>query len=108
LTAYKGNFDYFLEEREKRLNEEAAVADNLRRRREHLEKFVERFGAKATKASQAQSKLKMIARIRDLEAGVTGEAGLDSMHLAIPIGPASGRTVLSIDEGAIGYNQPLG
>lgn len=107
LTGYKGNFDHFLEEREKRLNEEAAMADNLRRRREHLEKFVERFGAKATKASQAQSKLKMIARIRDLESGVTGEAALDSMHLSIPMGPASGRTVLSIEDGVIGYGQPL-
>ncbi len=107
LTGYKGNFDHFLEEREKRLNEEAAMADNLRRRREHLEKFVERFGAKATKASQAQSKLKMIARIRDLESGVTGEAALDSMHLSIPVGPASGRTVLSIEDGVIGYGKPL-
>lgn len=107
LTGYKGNFDHFLEEREKRLNEEAAMADNLRRRREHLEKFVERFGAKATKASQAQSKLKMIARIRDLESGVTGEAALDSMHLSIPVGPASGRTVLSIEDGVIGYGHPL-
>ena len=107
LTAYTGNFESFLEERERRLEEVAAQAENLRKRREHLEKFVERFGAKATKASQAQSKMKMIARIRDLEAGVSGEDDADVMHLAIPMGQPSGREVLKIKDGAIGYGAPL-
>lgn len=107
LTAYKGNLDAFLEEREKRLSEEAAFAEGLKRRREHLERFVERFGAKASKASQAQSKLKMISRIRDLESGVAGDESIDSMSLSIPLGVNSGREVLTIKNGAIGYKDPL-
>jgi ATP-binding cassette subfamily F protein 3 len=107
LTAYQGNFDRFLEERERRMEEEAAQAENLRKRREHLEKFVDRFGAKASKASQAQSKMKMIARIRDLEADVGGDDQFDTMHVSIPLGPPSGREVLRIKAGAIGYDKPL-
>lgn len=107
LTPYQGNFERFLEERERKIAEEAATADNLRRRREHLESFVERFGAKATKASQAQSKLKMIAKIRDLESDVVGEDSLDSMHISIPPGVPSGREVLTVKLGSIGYGKPL-
>ena len=107
LTPYHGNFDRFLEERELRMAEEFAQAENLRKRREHLEKFVDRFGAKASKASQAQSKMKMIARIRDLESDVGGDDQVDSMHIAIPLGQASGREVVKIKNGAIGYEKPL-
>lgn len=107
LTSYKGNFDSFLEEREQRMAEEAAFAENLKKRREHLERFVDRFGAKATKASQAQSKLKMIAKIRDLESGIDGDQALDSMHVSIPLGVHSGREVLTIRGGAVGYTAPL-
>jgi len=107
LTPYQGNFDKFLEERELRMAEEFAQAETLRKRREHLEKFVDRFGAKASKASQAQSKMKMIARIRDLESDVGGDDQVDSMHIAIPLGQPSGREVVKIKDGAIGYEKPL-
>ena len=107
LTAYQGNLDQFLEERERRLSEEAAFAEGLKRRREHLEQFVERFGAKASKASQAQSKLKMISRIRDLESDVAGDDSVESMSLSIPLGVTSGREVLTVKNGEIGYSEPL-
>jgi ATP-binding cassette subfamily F protein 3 len=107
LTAYTGNFDAFLEERELRQGLEAAQAETLRKRREHLEKFVTRFGAKATKAAQAQSKMKMIARIRDLESDVDSDDQVDTMHVDIPLGIASGREVLRIKNGTIGYSRPL-
>jgi ATP-binding cassette, subfamily F, member 3 len=107
LLAYQGNFDQFLEERAKRQSEQAALADGLKRRREHLEQFVERFGAKASKASQAQSKLKMISRIRSLETEVIGEDSIDSMSLSISLRQPSGREVVTINNGAIGYEGPL-
>ena len=107
LTSYQGNFDKFLEEREQRMAEEFAQAENLRKRREHLEKFVDRFGAKASKASQAQSKMKMIARIRDLESDVGGDDQVDSMHVSIPLGSPSGREVVKVKDGGIGYEKAL-
>jgi ATP-binding cassette subfamily F protein 3 len=107
LTPYSGNFDSFLEQREARQELEAAQAENLRKRREHLEGFVTRFGAKASKASQAQSKMKMIARIRDLESDVVLDNEVDSMHVQIPVGQPSGREVFRIKQGAIGYAKAL-
>ena len=64
LTLYQGPYDTFAETRAARL----AVADAERRkqeaRRAHLQSFVDRFRYKASKARQAQSRLKMIARLQ--------------------------------------------
>lgn len=107
LNPYKGNFTSFLEQREQRQLQDAATADNLRKQREHLQSFVDRFGAKATKAAQAQARVKMIARIRAMEDEVPGEDNADSIALSVPMGSPSGREVLAIDQGAIGYTKPL-
>ena len=107
LTPYKGNFTSFLEQRELRQLQDAATADNLKRQREHLQSFVDRFGAKATKAAQAQSRVKMISRIRAMEEEVPTDSNADSISLTVPMGAPSGREVLAIDGGAIGYATPL-
>ena len=107
LTAYKGNFDFFLEEREARLELEGAAKKKLERRRLQIESFINRFGAKATKASQAQSRLKMLARLRDLETEVDetlkDETSEDLIQFSLPEPSKTGRTVLNIEGGAIGY-----
>lgn len=107
LTPYKGNFTSFLEQREARQLQDAATADNLRKQREHLQSFVDRFGAKATKAAQAQARVKMIARIRAMEDEVPTDSNADAIALTVPMGSPSGREVLSIVDGAIGYSTPL-
>ena len=107
LTPYKGNFSAFLAERELRQSQEAATVDSLRRQREHLQSFVDRFGAKATKAAQAQSRLKMIAKIRDLEDAVAIDSDDSTMAFTLPVAPPSGREVLKIKGGAIGYAKIL-
>ena len=107
LTPYKGNFSAFLVERELRQEQEVATAESLRRRREHLQSFVDRFGAKATKAAQAQSRVKMIAKIRDLEDAVNIEEDIGTMAFNLPEAPPSGREVLKIKGGAIGYATTL-
>jgi ATP-binding cassette subfamily F protein 3 len=107
LTPYKGNFDRFLAQREARLEQDLAAKDQLRRRREAMEHFVERFGAKATKATQAQSRVKMIAKIRDLEDEIPTEEAESSVFIDIPTPPPTARIVLRIESGAIGYDRPL-
>lgn len=109
LTSYKGNFDAFLEEREARSLQEESTREQLRKRAEALETFISRFGAKATKAKQAQSKAKTLARIRDLEneAGSADDDNTDSMSFQLPTPPSSGREVFVIEAGAIGYGRPL-
>jgi ATP-binding cassette subfamily F protein 3 len=107
LDAYKGNFDQFLDQREARLEQERAKSEQLRQRRESMEDFVRRFGAKASKAKQAQSRVKMIARIRELEDTIdTGNAQYD-FAIALPNPPKSPRLVLEVENLSIGYQQPL-
>jgi ATP-binding cassette subfamily F protein 3 len=107
IVPYHGNFDSFLEQREQRAMEEAALAEKLKQRRENLERFIERFGAKASKAKQAQSKLKMLSRIQELESDLNLDNSEPSLSFQIPMPNPSGREVLRIENGAIGYTMPL-
>ena len=63
LTLYQGNYDTFASTRAARLA--AAASENRKQeaRRAHLQSFVDRFRAKASKAVQAQSRLKMLAKM---------------------------------------------
>jgi ATP-binding cassette subfamily F protein 3 len=106
LMSYTGNFSKFLEQRDAAREQDAAQAATLRKRREGLETFVQKFGAKASKASQAQSKMKMIERIRSLE-GQFDDSEMDSIHLNIPLSQPSGREVIQIKNLAVGYSKPL-
>ncbi len=107
LMPYSGNFDSFLEQREQRAMEEAALAEKLRQRRENLERFIERFGAKASKAKQAQSKLKMLSRIQELESDLNLDNSEQTLSFQIPMPNQSGREVFRVENGAIGYTFPL-
>jgi ATP-binding cassette, subfamily F, member 3 len=68
LTLYQGNYDSF--ERQRR--EQQALTAKLRKKQEetrrHMEAFVERFRYKASKARQAQSRLKALARLEPIAA----------------------------------------
>jgi ATPase subunit of ABC transporter with duplicated ATPase domains len=94
ITAYVGNYDKFLAQKEQtRVQREAGVA---RAEKILAEKraFVERFGAKATKARQAQSRLKQIEKIEIEEVPTTTRR---APHLKfVPLRP-SGRDVLSVE-----------
>ena len=105
LKLYKGNFDQFMEQKEAQMEMEQAQLAQLQRRRAEHEKFVERFGAKATKAKQAQSRVKMINRLRQLEAGFSPAESDASLGLVIPPAQHSGRLVLKVEDLAIGYQQ---
>jgi ATP-binding cassette subfamily F protein 3 len=91
------------------MEEEQATRDQLRRRRESMEKFVQRFGAKATKATQAQSRLKMIARIKDLEENLdfSSENSESNVFIHIPSPSKTPRILYELEGGAVGYAKPL-
>ncbi len=107
VRCYKGNFDRLLEQRELEQNQNEARKANLERQREQLEDFVERFGAKASKAKQAQSKAKQIDRLRELEDQIESPLHSSTLHLKLPEAPASGRDVLTVEDLSIGYQSPL-
>jgi ATP-binding cassette subfamily F protein 3 len=67
LIRYRGNYDSYLEQRDAQYEQLVAAYKNQQREIAHLMQFVERFRAKNTKASQAQSKLKQIDRMVKIE-----------------------------------------
>src|SRR3546814_12393111 len=63
LTAYTGNYDRFEQLRREHLERQAALHAKQQVERRHIQAFVDRFRYKASKARQAQSRLKALARM---------------------------------------------
>jgi ATP-binding cassette subfamily F protein 3 len=63
LTVYTGNYDWFEKMRAERMAQSKAEASKLDAKRKHLQSFVDRFKAKASKARQAQSRMKMLEKL---------------------------------------------
>ena len=63
LVAYTGNYDFFERTRAERLANDAAQQAKIAAQRKHMQAFVDRFKAKASKARQAQSRMKMIEKL---------------------------------------------
>ena len=68
LTLYTGNYSSFEVQRAAQLALQQAMYEKQQRHIAHLERFVERFRAKATKARQAQSRLKALDRMERIDA----------------------------------------
>ena len=64
LTFYKGNYDTFENTRRMQMELNNKSRDKALDQVAHLQKFVDRFRAKATKAKQAQSRMKMIEKLK--------------------------------------------
>ena len=76
LTLYTGNYDYYLEEKGLRNEVQQNAFENQQQKIKEAEKFIERFKAKATKAKQAQSKLKQLEKLDRIDAVVD-----ENMHV---------------------------
>ncbi len=66
ITRYGGNYTAFESMRAERLSQAQAAYDKQQERIAHLQRFIDRFKAKATKAKQAQSRVKALARMEKL------------------------------------------
>ena len=70
LIRYRGNYDEYLVQRDAAEEQLLAAYKNQQREIARLQEFADRFRAKASKASQAQSKLKQIERMEKIEAPI--------------------------------------
>jgi ATP-binding cassette, subfamily F, member 3 len=70
LDYYSGGFSSFEKQRAEKLRLQTAMRGKIEAKRAHMQAFVDRFRASATKARQAQSRLKMIARLEDVTPAV--------------------------------------
>ncbi|WP_413615616.1 ATP-binding cassette domain-containing protein [Halomonas cupida] len=99
LVVYRGNYTTFERTRAEKMALQQAQAAKQQARREEIEKFVERFRYKATKARQAQSRLKMLERM-----GSIAEAHADSpFHFTLPAADKTSHPLLVMDEARLGY-----
>lgn len=67
ICRYAGNYSHFEEQRIEKLKLQDAAARAYERESAHLTSFIERFRAKATKARQAQSRIKMLEKLKAVE-----------------------------------------
>ena len=101
LNDYPMTFTRYLEEKEVRRDQIEAHNQQLDQKIAQLERFVERFGAKNTKASQAQSKRKQIDRLKAERVVVPRRAKSIRFHFPAP--PHAGRTLIGLDDVAYAY-----
>jgi ATP-binding cassette, subfamily F, member 3 len=93
LFRYRGNYEDYLAQRAAHEVQQLAAYKNQQREISHLMEFVDRFRAKNTKASQAQSKLKQIERMEKIEAPVNDEK---KINFSFPQPQRSGLKVITL------------
>jgi ATP-binding cassette subfamily F protein 3 len=99
LTVYKGNYSYYLAEKERRLE---ALKKQMELQRSEIKKtqeFIERFRYKATKSRQVQSRIRMLERFEIIEL----ERQERQVHIQFPEAPKSGREVVSVRQVSKNY-----
>lgn len=104
LNYYSGNYDQFNNERRAKLEQQQSMRRKQDMQRAHIERFVERFRAKASKARQAQSRLKQLERMQPImaltENAVAGFRFPTPNELKPPL--------LVVEKGQVGYdNKPV-
>src|SRR5436305_1049822 len=94
LIRFEGNYDDYVQQREAHEQQLLAAFKHQEREIGRLMEFVNRFRAKNTKASQAQSKLKQIERMEKVEAPVADDRKID---FAFPQPQRSGLRVIKLE-----------
>ena len=98
-TLYSGNYSGFEAQRAERLAQQQAAHDRQQREVAHIRRFVDRFRAKATKARQAQSRLKALARMEAI-----APAHVDApFHFEFRPPDKTPRPLLDLEGVAVGY-----
>ncbi|MBE6371177.1 MAG: ABC-F family ATP-binding cassette domain-containing protein [Lentisphaerae bacterium] len=101
VTRYPGNYSYYTRERVERQRHAEAAQENIDRERDRLERNINRFRAKATKAAQVQSWIKMLDKLEDADLP-------QDLHfkgtIRIPDPPHSGAETVRLEDAAFSYD----
>ncbi len=100
LTLYRGGYTDFERLRSERMVLDQKMIKKQDAQRKHLQAFVDRFRAKASKARQAQSRIKMLAKMQPINALVTDE--VRPIHFPEPDKLLS-PPIIATDDVAVGY-----
>jgi ATP-binding cassette subfamily F protein 3 len=101
VTLYPGNVDDYLEYKQMIQNQIIRTNANIEKKQAQLQEFINRFGAKATKAAQAKSKQKHIERLEQEKKSIYTPNSKIRMHL--PHIPKSSGMGLDVSTITIGY-----
>lgn len=101
LTYYSGGYDSFDRQRREAMILQAKAKEKQDAQRKHMQAFVDRFRAKATKARQAQSRLKMLEKMEPI-AALTEESSRP-IHFPNPEGRLS-PPIIKMEKVSTGYN----
>lgn len=107
ISEYAGNFSDFLEQHSLENEQATAQRKNLDKQIQHSQKFVDRFGAKASKAKQASSRKKMISRLQSIQSSIEMDGPAAYPHIFMPVLKPSAKIALTIKDGTFGYENPL-
>jgi ATP-binding cassette subfamily F protein 3 len=100
LTLTPGGFAEFVRIKTERALQQGRAAEKIAEQRAHMQKFVDRFKAQASKARQAQSRIKALERMPQIESVVEDKATRFSFPEPNKLAPP----MLSLDNVDIGYN----
>ena len=99
ITLYSGNYSLFEEQRAEQLAQQQAMFSKQQKQVKHIQSYVDRFRYKASKARQAQSRLKMLERMT-----VIAPAHVDSQFRFHFIEPKKQpQNLLGLTDGVLGY-----
>lgn len=101
LTYYTGNFERFERTRREKLAQQQAMYERQQTERKHIQSFVDRFRYKASKARQAQSRLKMLERMEPI-AAVAGER---TATFQFPKPAELAPPIFVLERAAVGYSK---
>ena len=104
IDSYAGNYSFYLEARQERRAHWQARYDNQQKEIADAERFIARFRAKATKAKQAQSRIKALEKLERIPPPPESS----SIRFRFPDPPASGRQVVELDAFTKTYPAPEG
>ncbi|MEP3392848.1 MAG: ribosomal protection-like ABC-F family protein [Litoreibacter sp.] len=100
LTFYSGNYDQFARQRAARRAVQAAAAKKQDLQRAHLQSFVDRFKAKASKAKQAQSRVKMLEKMET----ITAPEDAARVVFTFPKPEELSPPIISTESASVGYD----
>ncbi|MCX6277473.1 MAG: ABC-F family ATP-binding cassette domain-containing protein [Bacteroidetes bacterium] len=88
---YKANYSAYVDLREERMENQMATYNNQQRQIRQIERFIDRFRSKSTKAKQVQSRIKMLDKIDLVDVDLVDESGI---RFRFPPAPHSGKIIL--------------
>ncbi len=98
---YTVGYTWYIKEREQRHHQQAVAWRNYQEQKEHLESFIRRFRAKATKAAQVQSRVKMLEKLKAVRRPPK-PPNISNLRIAPP--PRCGAQIMQLENAGFSYD----